>query len=80
MWTHAWRPRTLTMRAFSPMRSSTATWPRPATASARTVGAYEIEGPGIQLFERVEGDYFTISACRCCRCWPSCRARGVIDV
>jgi septum formation protein len=28
-----------------------------ATAS---VGAYQIEGPGIQLFERIEGDYFTI--------------------
>jgi septum formation protein len=24
------------------------------------VGAYEIEGPGIQLFERIEGDHFTI--------------------
>jgi len=26
----------------------------------RTVGAYEIEGPGIQLMERIEGDMFTI--------------------
>lgn len=25
-----------------------------------SVGAYQIEGPGIQLFERVEGDFFTI--------------------
>jgi septum formation protein len=25
-----------------------------------TVGGYEIEGRGIQLFERVEGDHFTI--------------------
>jgi septum formation protein len=25
-----------------------------------SVGAYQIEGVGIQLFERVEGDYFTI--------------------
>jgi septum formation protein len=30
---------------------------RAATAS---VGAYQIEGPGLQLFERIDGDYFTI--------------------
>jgi septum formation protein len=29
-------------------------------AAAASVGAYQIEGPGIQLFEQVEGDYFTI--------------------
>ena len=25
-----------------------------------SVGCYQVEGPGIQLFERIEGDYFTI--------------------
>lgn len=25
-----------------------------------TVGAYELEGPGVRLFEAIEGDYFTI--------------------
>ena len=25
-----------------------------------SVGAYQLEGPGAQLFERIEGDYFTI--------------------
>ena len=25
-----------------------------------SVGAYQLEGPGIQLFERIDGDYFTI--------------------
>ncbi|MCL4766135.1 MAG: septum formation protein Maf [Hyphomicrobiaceae bacterium] len=25
-----------------------------------SVGAYKLEGPGIQLFERIEGDYFSI--------------------
>jgi septum formation protein len=25
-----------------------------------SVGAYQIEGPGIQLFDRIEGDYFAI--------------------
>jgi nucleoside triphosphate pyrophosphatase len=27
---------------------------------AASVGAYQLEGPGLQLFERIEGDYFTI--------------------
>jgi len=30
------------------------------SAVTASVGAYRIEGPGVQLFERVEGDYFTI--------------------
>lgn len=25
-----------------------------------SVGAYQFEGPGVQLFEKIEGDYFTI--------------------
>lgn len=25
-----------------------------------SVGAYQIEGPGVQLFDRIDGDYFTI--------------------
>jgi septum formation protein len=30
------------------------------TAALASVGAYQLEGPGIQLFERIEGDYFTV--------------------
>ncbi len=30
------------------------------SAVTASVGAYQIEGPGIQLFERIDGDYFTI--------------------
>ncbi|MEX0839467.1 MAG: Maf family nucleotide pyrophosphatase [Parvibaculum sp.] len=26
----------------------------------KSVGCYQLEGPGVQLFERIEGDYFTI--------------------
>ena len=29
-------------------------------AALHSVGAYCLEGPGIQLFERIEGDFFTI--------------------
>jgi septum formation protein len=29
-------------------------------AVTASVGAYQLEGPGIQLFERVDGDYFTV--------------------
>jgi septum formation protein len=25
-----------------------------------SVGAYQLEGPGVQLFEHIDGDYFTI--------------------
>lgn len=50
---------TLTLRSFSPMALDRYL----AVAGdrvTRSVGAYEIEGPAIQLFERIEGDYFTI--------------------
>ena len=30
------------------------------SAATASVGGYQIEGPGIHLFERVEGDYFTV--------------------
>jgi septum formation protein len=29
-------------------------------AAAASVGAYQLEGLGIQLFERIDGDYFTV--------------------
>ena len=53
-----------------------------AAAGARvcqTVGAYEIEGRGIQLFERIEGDSFTIIGLPLLALLAELRARGAID-
>lgn len=49
----------LTMRPFSEafIDSYLA---RIGSEATRSVGAYEFEGEGIQLFEKTEGDYFTI--------------------
>jgi septum formation protein len=49
----------LTMRAFSDafLDRYLETAGEAATTS---VGGYQIEGPGAQLFERIEGDYFTV--------------------
>ena len=49
----------LTMRSFSD-RFLDAYLEAVGSAATASVGAYHIEGLGIQLFERVEGDYFTV--------------------
>jgi len=49
----------LTMRKFSD-RFLDAYLDAVGTAATASVGAYQIEGPGIQLFERIDGDYFTV--------------------
>jgi septum formation protein len=43
-----------------------------------TVGGYEIEGRGIQLFERVEGDHFTIIGLPLLPLLAELRHRGVL--
>jgi septum formation protein len=43
------------------------------------VGAYAIEGRGIQLFERVEGDIFTIVGLPLLPLLSELRARGALD-
>jgi septum formation protein len=49
----------LTMRSFSDdfLRAYLRSYGQEALSS---VGCYQFEGPGAQLFERVEGDYFSI--------------------
>ena len=49
----------LTMRSFSD-RFLDAYLEAVGSAATVSIGAYQIEGLGIQLFERVEGDYFTV--------------------
>jgi septum formation protein len=49
----------LTMRAFSdPFLDGYLA--RSGEAALASVGCYQLEGEGLQLFERIEGDYFTI--------------------
>jgi len=67
----------LTMRAFSPgfLESYLA---KAGTGLCQIVGAYEIEGMGIQLFERVEGDHFTIIGLPLLPLLTELRTRGAI--
>jgi septum formation protein len=43
-----------------------------------SVGCYELEGLGVQLFERIEGDYFTILGMPLVALLSELRTRGVI--
>ena len=43
------------------------------------VGAYQIEGEGINLFERIDGDYFTIVGLPLLPLLEELRGRGAID-
>jgi len=45
----------------------------------RTAGAYEIEGVGIQLFDNVDGDHFTIIGLPLLPLLAELRARGVVQ-
>ena len=44
-----------------------------------SVGAYQIEGEGIQLFEKIEGDYFTIVGLPLLPVLAELRSLGAID-
>ncbi|WP_421761788.1 Maf family protein [Devosia sp.] len=50
---------TLTMRRFTQSERD-AVLALEGEAVLGSVGAYRIEGPSVRLFERIEGDYFTI--------------------
>jgi septum formation protein len=51
---------------------------RAGAAVLRSVGCYELEGLGVQLFERIEGDYFTILGMPLLPLLAELRYRGVV--
>ncbi|MGH6859565.1 MAG: Maf-like protein [Phyllobacterium sp.] len=52
---------------------------RVGTAALQSVGAYQFEGEGVQLFEKVEGDYFTIVGLPLLPLLAELRREGAID-
>jgi len=76
VWTHTATAR-LTMRDFSDAFLEEYLV-RAGDRIGGSVGAYELEGPGVQLFERIEGDYFTILGLPLLAVLSELRARGVI--
>lgn len=51
---------------------------RAGQSACQSVGAYQIEGLGLQLFEEIEGDYFTILGLPMLPLMNELRRRGVI--
>lgn len=46
----------------------------------KSVGCYQLEGPGIQLFEHIEGDYFTILGLPLLPLFSYLRSEGALEV
>jgi septum formation protein len=65
----------LTMRSFSEAFIDSYLT-RMGGEATRSVGTYKLEGEGIQLFERIEGDISPSWGCRSCRSSPSCASRA----
>jgi nucleoside triphosphate pyrophosphatase len=76
VWTHTATAR-LTMRAFSDAFLEDYLT-RAGDRIGQSVGAYELEGLGVQLFERIEGDYFTILGLPLLPLLAELRAREII--
>jgi septum formation protein len=52
---------------------------RAGDSVGQSVGAYELESTGVQLFEQVEGDYFTVLGLPLLAVLGELRKRGVIS-
>jgi septum formation protein len=76
LWSHC-EQATLTMRRFSDAFLDRYL-AEAGTSLCGIVGAYEIEGRGIQLFERVEGDHFTIIGLPLLPLLAELRSRGAL--
>jgi nucleoside triphosphate pyrophosphatase len=76
VWSHVATAR-LTMRAFSDAFLDDYLV-RAGDRITQSVGAYELEGLGVQLFERIEGDYFTILGLPLLPLLNELRERGMI--
>lgn len=76
VWNHCSEAR-LTMRDFTPEFLSSYLDSSPADYLS-SVGAYKLEEAGIQLFEKIEGDYFTILGLPMLPLLGFLRQRGII--
>ena len=76
VWNHCSEAR-LTMRDFTPDFLSSYLDSSPADYLS-SVGAYRLEESGIQLFEKIEGDYFTILGLPILPLLGFLRQRGII--
>ena len=69
---------TLTMRAFSDTFLDRYL-ETVADEVTTTVGCYRLEGPGIQLFETIDGDYFTILGLPLLPLLAELRNQGIVE-
>lgn len=76
VWEHAGTAE-LTMRSFSDVFLD-AYLLRAGDLVYQSVGAYQLEGLGVQLFDKIEGDYFTVLGLPLLALLSELRARGVI--
>lgn len=77
VWSHV-EPATLVMRRFSD-KFLEGYLAEMGSRLCQMVGGYEIEGRGIQLLERVDGDYFTVIGLPLLALLAELRNRGVLE-